>query len=43
VTAIPGGNAEILEDLKPMFMDLADSTTAAVESMVLAIRAYSAN
>ena len=31
---------EILEDLKPMFMDLTDSTTAAVESMVLAIRAY---
>jgi predicted phosphate transport protein (TIGR00153 family) len=30
----------IFEDLKPLFMDLTDAATAAVESMVLAIRAY---
>ncbi len=31
---------DILEDLKPMFLDLTDASMSAVESMVSAVRAY---
>ena len=31
---------DILDELKPLFLDLTDASTAAVEEMVMAIRAY---